>query len=82
MGRESAFGGRGGGGDVGGGGGGHDVGDHVVDADRFTLGEGTEGDLDLGHAIGVWVVFGVFAEFLGVVVVSLAERGGLGRAGG
>lgn len=44
--------------------GGCDVGDYVVDADGFALGKGPEGDLDLGHAVGVGVVFGVFAEFL------------------
>lgn len=44
---------------------GHDVGNHVVHADAFTLGEGAESDLDLGHAVGIRVVLGVFAEFLG-----------------
>lgn len=44
---------------------GHDVGNHVVHADTFALGEGAKSDLDLGHAIGIGVIFGVFAEFLG-----------------
>ena len=39
---------------------GHDVGDHIVDADAFALGEGAESDLDLGHAVGIGVVFGIF----------------------
>ncbi len=43
---------------------GHNVRNHVVDADTFPLGEGAESDLDLGHAVGIGVVFGVFAEFL------------------
>lgn len=51
-------------GDGGGGGGGHDVGDYVVYADGLAGGEGAEGDLDLGHGVWVWVVAGVFAEFL------------------
>ena len=63
--REGAFGGGFGGGDGGGGRGGGDVGDYVVNADGFAGGEGAEGDLDLGHGVGVWVVAGVFAEFLG-----------------
>lgn len=44
--------------------GGHDVGDYIVDADGFSLGECSEGDLDLWHAVRVWVVFGIFAKFL------------------
>jgi len=47
-----------------GGSGGHDVGDYVVDADSLALGESTEGDLDLRHAVRVGVVFGIFTEFL------------------
>lgn len=44
--------------------GGHDVGNHVVDADRFTLGECSKGDLDLWHAVGVGVVLRIFTKFL------------------
>lgn len=43
---------------------GHDVGDHIVDADAFALGEGAESDLDLGHAVRIGVVLRIFAEFL------------------
>ena len=46
-------------------GGGHDVRYYIVDTDGFALGKGAEGDLDLGHTVGIGVVFGVFAEFLG-----------------
>lgn len=63
---EGAFGEGFGGGDGGGRGRGHDVGDYVVDADGLALGEGAEGYLDLRHGVWVGVVFGVFAEFLGV----------------
>ena len=53
-------------------GGGHYVGDNVVDADIFALGESPEGDLYLGHTVWVGVVFGIFTEFLGVgLVVSI-----------
>lgn len=77
MGGEGAFGWWfAGGGDGGGGGGrGHDVGDHVVDADGFAGGEGAEGDLDLGHGVGVWVIAGVFAEFLLGRMVSAGQLG-------
>ena len=43
---------------------GHDIGNDIVDANAFALGEGTKSDLDLGHAVGIGVVFGVLAEFL------------------
>ena len=42
----------------------HDVGNHVVHADAFALSQGAKSDLNLGHTIGIGVVFGVFAEFL------------------
>ena len=74
---KGAFGGGVAGGDAGGRGGGHDVGDHVVDADRFARGEGTEGDLDLGHAVWIGVLLGVLAEFLLQVrsaTIRLSER--------
>ena len=67
LGREGAFGDWVGGWDVGGGGGGHDVGDYIVDADGFALGEGAERDLHLRHGVWVGVVSGIFAEFLGMV---------------
>ena len=44
--------------------GGHDVGNHVVDADRFALSECPKGDLDLWHAVGVGVVLRMFTKFL------------------
>ena len=66
------FGGR----DGGGGSGGHYVGDYVVDADRFALREGTEGDLDLRHGVGVGVVFGVFTQFLSAQLGWFRAKGG------
>ena len=47
--------------------GGHDVGNHVIDADRFTLGEGAKSHLDLWHAVGVGVVLRMFTKFLEMV---------------
>lgn len=45
----------------------HNVRHHVVDAWVFAFRYFTQGDLNLGHALGVGVVFGVLAEFLGLV---------------
>lgn len=45
----------------------HDVRHYVVDAWVFAFRYFTQGDLNLGHALGVGVVFGVLAEFLGLV---------------
>ena len=50
--------------DVAGGGGSHDVGDHVVDPDRFALGKRAECHLDLRHGVWIRIFFGVLAEFL------------------
>ncbi len=78
MGRKGAFCSVVRGGNARGGRGGHDVGDYIVDADRLPLGERAEGDLDLGHAVGIRVVSGVFAKFLGMVVVRFGSYDGLG----
>lgn len=49
---------------IAGGGGSHDVGNHVIDADRFALGKRAECHLDLRHGVRIWIFFGVLAEFL------------------
>ena len=47
--------------------GGHDVGNHVIDPDGFTLGEGAKSHLDLWHAVGIGVVLWMFTKFLDMV---------------
>ena len=41
-----------------------DVRHHVVDADALAAGDFAQGDLHLWHRVGVWVFFGVLAQFL------------------